>query len=43
MSVSVPFSDEDLARRRASSRRLAWLIGAAVLALYVIGFFFKRG
>ena len=40
--MSVPFSDEDLARRRASSRKFAWLIGAAVLALYIAGFFFKR-
>ena len=43
MSVSAPFSDEDIARRRSAARRTAWIIGAAVLALYVIGFFFKRG
>lgn len=43
MNVSVPFSGEDIARRRTASRRMAWLIGAAVLAIYVIGFFFKRG
>lgn len=36
------FSATELARRRASARRMAWLIGAAVLALYVIGFFVKR-
>ena len=36
------FSETELARRRAMARRMAWLIGAAVLALYVIGFFVKR-
>jgi hypothetical protein len=36
------FSETELARRRTSARRMAWLIGAAVLALYVIGFFVKR-
>jgi hypothetical protein len=41
-AVSEPFSGEDLARRRAASRRLGWAIGAAVLALYVIGLFVKR-
>ena len=37
-----PFSNEDLARRRAASRRLGWLIGAAVLLLYLAGLFIKR-
>ncbi len=37
-----PFAPEELARRRASARRLAWLLGAAVLALYLIGLFIKR-
>lgn len=36
------FSDVELARRRATSRRLGWALGAAVLALYVIGFFIQR-
>jgi len=40
--MDAPFSDRDLARRRASARRLAWLIGAVVLAIYVIGLFIKR-
>jgi hypothetical protein len=41
--MSAQFTDAELAGRRAAARRMAWLIGAAVLALYVIGFFFKRG
>jgi hypothetical protein len=40
--MSEPFSGEDLARRRAASRWLGWAIGAAVLALYIIGLFIKR-
>lgn len=40
--MSAVFSDADLARRRAASRRLGWLLGAAVLALYLIGLFIKR-
>jgi hypothetical protein len=43
MNVSVPFSEEDIARRRKAARTTAWIIGAVVLAIYVIGFFFKRG
>lgn len=43
MNVSAPFSEEDIARRRKAARTTAWIIGAAVLALYVVGFFFKRG
>jgi len=41
--MNANFSEAELAQRRMASRRMAWLIGAAVLALYVIGFFFKRG
>lgn len=41
--MNASFTEAELAQRRAASRRMAWLIGAAVLALYVIGFFFKRG
>jgi hypothetical protein len=41
-AVSEPFSGDDLARRRVASRRLGWAIGIAVLALYIIGLFFKR-
>lgn len=40
--MSPAFTDADLARRRAASRRLGWLLGAAVLALYLIGLFIKR-
>lgn len=36
------FSPEELARRRSQSKRLAWLIGGAVLLLYIAGFFLKR-
>lgn len=36
-------TDAELARRRATARRTAWLLGAVVLALYVIGFFVRRG
>ncbi len=36
------FSEADIQRRRAASRRLGWLLGAAVLALYLIGLFVKR-
>ena len=36
------FSEQDMARRRAASRRLGWLLAAAVLALYLIGLFVKR-
>jgi hypothetical protein len=44
MNAQIPeISEEELARRRAAAHRMAWAIGAAVLALYVIGFFFKRG
>lgn len=41
--MDTSFTDAELAQRRASARKMAWLIGAAVLALYVIGFFIKRG
>lgn len=41
-SLVQTMSPEELARRRAGSRRLAWALGAAVLALYVAGFFFQR-
>jgi hypothetical protein len=41
-SPPASFSPEELARRRRASQRLAWLLGAAALAFYVIGFFLKR-
>lgn len=40
--MNQPLSDLDLERRRAASRRLGWLLGAVVLAIYVIGLFIKR-
>lgn len=36
------FSDIDLERRRAAARRFARPLGAAVLAIYLIGLFIKR-
>lgn len=40
--MNAQMSDEELTRRRSSARRMAWLIGAAVLILYIVGFFVKR-
>jgi len=40
--MNALISDDELARRRTTSRRLAWALGAIVLALYVIGFFIER-
>lgn len=40
--MDTSFSDADLERRRAAARRLAWLLGAVVLAVYLIGLFIKR-
>jgi hypothetical protein len=43
MDAPIPsFTEAELAQRRASARRMAWLIGAAVLILYIVGFFVKR-
>jgi len=36
------FSAEELAVRRAASRRLAWVLGAVALAIYLVGLFVKR-
>jgi len=36
------FPPAELTRRRRAARRLAWLLGLAVVALYVIGLFIKR-
>ncbi len=41
-SASPAFPAADLERRRRAARRLGWLLGAAVLALYLIGLFIKR-
>jgi hypothetical protein len=40
--MNQPFSESDLERRRTASRRLGWLLGAVVLAIYIIGLFIKR-
>jgi len=40
--MNQPFTESDLERRRAASRRLGWLLGAIVLAIYLIGMFIKR-
>lgn len=42
MNADAPYSSEELARRRRAASRLAWLIGAVVLALYLAGLFVKR-
>ncbi len=36
------FTDEELARRRAASRRMAWGIGIAAALIYLGGFFLQR-
>ena len=36
------FSPEELARRRRAATRLAWAIGTAVLAVYLLGMFIPR-
>jgi hypothetical protein len=40
--VTTQMSPEELARRRAGARRLAWVLGLAVFVLYALGMFFKR-
>ena len=39
---SSSFTDEELARRRAASRRMAWAIGIAAVLIYLGGFFLQR-
>jgi hypothetical protein len=36
------FTPEELDRRRAASRRLAWVLGASALAIYLLGFVYYR-
>ncbi|MFZ2852622.1 MAG: hypothetical protein WAZ34_00750 [Rhodocyclaceae bacterium] len=36
------FTPDEIARRRAASRRLAWILGATALAIYLAGLFFRR-
>ena len=40
--MEQPFNSADLEKRRTASHRLAWLIGAVALLLYVAGLFIKR-
>ncbi len=39
--MNPSWSDSELARRRAASRRLAWAIGAVALCLYGAAFWFR--
>lgn len=41
-NMTQRFSADELQRRRAAARRLGWLLGAAALAIYIIGLFIKR-
>ena len=41
-AMNQPFSGPDLERRRSAARRLGWLLGAAVLVIYLLGLFIKR-
>ncbi|HMW76848.1 MAG TPA: hypothetical protein PKL28_10315 [Rhodocyclaceae bacterium] len=40
--MDATLTPDELARRRAASRRLGWALGIVVLALYVLGFFVQR-
>lgn len=40
--MDTGFSDDDLAQRRASAKRLGWLLGLAALALYLLGLLIQR-
>lgn len=42
MASPAVFTPDELDRRRAASRRLAWLLGASALLIYLVGMFFKR-
>ena len=41
-STPNTFSDAELARRRAASRRMAWVIGIGAALIYIGGFFLQR-
>jgi hypothetical protein len=41
-NTAATFSPEELAQRRQTSRRLAWILGTIALALYLAGFLLKR-
>jgi len=40
--MNEAFSRQDLERRRNAARRLGWVLGIAVLAIYILGLFVKR-
>ena len=40
--ANAAMSAEELAERRRAARKLAWILGAAVLALYIGGLFVSR-
>jgi hypothetical protein len=42
MNLPTGFTAEELRRRRAASRRLAWLLGGVAVAIYVLGFIVYR-
>lgn len=39
---AAAYSPADLAARRAAARRLGWWLGAAVLAIYLLGLLIPR-
>jgi hypothetical protein len=41
-AMDEPFSADALRRRRHAARRLATVLGAIALALYIAGFWFDR-
>lgn len=40
--MNARFTAEELARRRNTSRWIAWALGAIALSLYAIGFYIQR-
>ena len=41
MTTATHWTEAELARRRATSRRLAWVIGAVALFIYGAAFWFR--
>lgn len=37
-----PIPPDELARRQVASRRMGWILGFVVVAIYVVGLFIKR-
>jgi len=42
MECPQGYTPEELGRRRAASRRLAWVLGLTALAIYLLGFIYYR-